>query len=977
MEKVALVAKAIADSSASMSWQAIGVLILILLCVLFGAAGKLVDGLVKLIGFLASAFEWIEARIVGGRKRRATISRRKQFLRVLDSDLASISKAEAWNDQQFTDLEAEVEAEGGYYASPLKRLLRSKSRGLRKVPSLMKAIDESTEKCLLLMGDPGSGKSVALRHLAVQMLERASRSNREKVLVPLYVNLRELSVPPGAEVNASTIKEFVIDNVRRDDVDTADYLKSNWDEFKASGTWFFLFDSFDEIPAILHAAASESAIAEYSRAIRHFMDGIDSCRGILASREYKSPSALPWPKLRILPLNEARQEALIQNTFLSDELKLIALQKISLSRTATFQNPLFLTLLCRYVKERRASPASEHELLFGHVESLAGRDTEYVQRRWGFSGEQVLSGAAALSRLFATDSMLGLAPSLAEIQSAARRGEYEWRDEDLVKLIEALTYLKIGRTDVASVDSQNRRFAFAHRRYQESLFAMYVINNPEFIPTRQLISDERWREYLLAVLQVGRAGVADRILSAALDYLEEKSPASLVRQKRFYGQSLFVMPWNDAELNRVLLVIQEAIRFRSDIDLSKVHRVVDKIANPLWSKGDYYDRLQVLRYCNAGSPAQLSRRLEIATSTGIEALQEAAVYACRYAVDPGPRLAWWMRKYVARRVFGSTSRFECLRWEAIAAELPSTYRVDASVARAKSLFETAKSLGFLVSMLSAFDHVVTRIVQQYSHVSHSREKLLRRSRAGMTGLVFAYFVLLSVALATGILSKGITPISALMSAPLIVLAALFMQKLVQISCLDVPGRLSFRIVLQDFVSRSDHFKRRVGLMLIALAICSIPGFLVLLAARKVGVFEQSDFQVVVVGSGVALGLSLVAALLVASRSKRRLIKSARALYAASPSLHQAIAVAPTERAVYDLCCIAVERGLQPEEFRNTLSVLSALERLMQRRKLNDTPKWVTHEPFDWALSGASVLIEALENTARSEDQRSASVDKED
>ena len=97
---------------------------------------------------------------------RTAIRRRQQFCRVLRSDLDTLAKSENWNDQFFTDLEAEVEAEGLYYTSALHKLLRRPTQGLRRVPSLIQAIQSSAEQSLLLVGEAGSGKSIALRHLA-------------------------------------------------------------------------------------------------------------------------------------------------------------------------------------------------------------------------------------------------------------------------------------------------------------------------------------------------------------------------------------------------------------------------------------------------------------------------------------------------------------------------------------------------------------------------------------------------------------------------------------------------------------------------------------------------------------------------------------------------------------------------------------------------------------------------------------------
>ncbi len=137
------------------------------------------------------------------------IRRRSQFCAVLDSDLAYLAKTENWNDQFFTDLEADVEMEGGYYRSFIARWLGRKSRGLRRESSLVRAIDASAERVILLVGEPGSGKSVALRHLAKQLTYRTKHSRKSEAPIPLYVNLRELIVADLDEVNADTMETAV------------------------------------------------------------------------------------------------------------------------------------------------------------------------------------------------------------------------------------------------------------------------------------------------------------------------------------------------------------------------------------------------------------------------------------------------------------------------------------------------------------------------------------------------------------------------------------------------------------------------------------------------------------------------------------------------------------------------------------------------------------------------------------------------
>jgi hypothetical protein len=195
--------------------------------------------------------------------KKEEIRRRAQFCRVLWADLSTLAKAENWNDQYFTDQEAEVETEGAYYASWLERLLRRRSRGLRKVRSLMQAIKTGAEQVVLLVGEPGSGKSVALRHLATQFAEHGARTSAETT-IPLYVNLREIGPCQDEKPTADFIKQFVLENIRRGDADTAAYVRENWDNYRTQGRWFFLFDSFDEIPAVLHAPTDSEVIRQHA-----------------------------------------------------------------------------------------------------------------------------------------------------------------------------------------------------------------------------------------------------------------------------------------------------------------------------------------------------------------------------------------------------------------------------------------------------------------------------------------------------------------------------------------------------------------------------------------------------------------------------------------------------------------------------------------------------------------------------------------
>jgi hypothetical protein len=65
----------------------------------------------------------------------------------------------------------------------------------------------------------------------------------------------------------------------------------------------FLFDSFDEIPEILHLQESERIPQEYAQAIESFLTSTGNCKAFIASREFKGPETRPWAKIRNLPLS--------------------------------------------------------------------------------------------------------------------------------------------------------------------------------------------------------------------------------------------------------------------------------------------------------------------------------------------------------------------------------------------------------------------------------------------------------------------------------------------------------------------------------------------------------------------------------------------------------------------------------------------------------------------------------------------------
>jgi hypothetical protein len=602
-------------------------------------------------------------------EKRAETRRRRQFCNALISDLSVISKSENWNDQFFTDLEAQIEAEGRFYATRLDKLMRRESAGLRRVRSLIKAIESSAEQFLLLIGDPGSGKSVALRHLAFQYARKAMLSNSGQVEIPLYINLKELSPAPQGGPTAEFIKEFVLDHIRRGDSDTAAYIKEHWDKYRGEGVWFFLFDSFDEIPAVLHAPSGSDVISKHSNAIRQFLAGMSGCRGVVASREFKGPDALPWQKFRILPMSMRRKRELVDNYFLPPTLRTVVLKQLDLTENTLYANPLFLTLLCRHVKEEKAPPVSDLGLLDKHLDRLAERDSDFLLRRYSMAPRELIDGATLLARLFAEDPHLSLAPTQDDISAALSRADVAYGHLD--RLLPALVYVKIGRSDVQEARAGDQRFTFAHRRYQEALFVRFLAQNTGYLSSRELLTDIRWREYAVTLLQTQSQEAIDALLVDAAALLIEFSESSRkISVSEDLKVDLSYFDWTGDPSFHLLSLLQEALVTRLEDVPTNLRQACKTLLWPRWCEGDLYDKQRVLSVCGLLPVPDLIDVLETSIQLGSEEMLKVAFRQCAYLPMAPSTLVSWLDRRLSDEIIVAKTRGDLAKLEAFAAKLP-------------------------------------------------------------------------------------------------------------------------------------------------------------------------------------------------------------------------------------------------------------------------------------------------------------------
>ena len=273
-----------------------------------------------------------------------------------------------------------------------------------------------------------------------------------------------------------SLREFVKETLIGDAPATlASYINSIFDQGLLDGSWVFLFDSFDEIPAILSSIDADGTVAAYRDVINVFT-GESRCRVVLASRHFRGPALGGWTQLMLLPLTPKRQMDLVRRAHLSsvsqeDEL-LMWLRELDGPLRDMVSNPLFLNLICEQVGEEGGLPATTYEVFDRFVTKRLDRDEPSVQRRHGLTA--LAAHLRRASRLRDRRSTAGPGAQMASITAAL--GE----EEAVVRAhVEGLEHVRL-----MSMTRDMTCAKFAHRRFQE-YFAT------ERVPARRRIGGRR------------------------------------------------------------------------------------------------------------------------------------------------------------------------------------------------------------------------------------------------------------------------------------------------------------------------------------------------------------------------------------------------------------------------------------------------------------------------------------------------------
>ena len=520
-----------------------------------------------------------------------------------------LNSKEDWRDYLYTELEAEVDVE--YHRRDVLSIIfaRSSPRSVKRVSSLSKALNRSHDKVILLQGEPGTGKSVALRHTALTMSIRASKVSSLKAITPLYVNLKYLHRQKNSKVDSTVIHEFVLSELTKaNDRDVEEFLSKEFEIGKSEGRWLFLFDSFDEIPEILSSTESDNIVTEYGDAISDFLSGMNSCRGVIASRYYHGPRGLPFPRFRVQPLSSHRQKQFVKRVELDTVTQYQLIKEILTAPRdlgLMLRNPLFLGIACEEVRRGKSLPTNTYGLLASYFESRLASDENRVINRFDLKPIQIRNFAEQVSYALTSNTALGLSASREDI-IAAMSSHGPLPSAEMSPYFDAMEYLKIGRTDNDANEVSNRSFSFSHRRFQEYFVTRFVISHKGAVGMDKLLLQAEWRETAVTLLQTSRESELEEVWSFIRAFLIEVYSAVFgeggATEERLQDggvsansqeTTLQTHRWPRKALH-VLRILQAGACARRNIVPEDIRGICDKLIGSVWVADDWVEQMVAL-----------------------------------------------------------------------------------------------------------------------------------------------------------------------------------------------------------------------------------------------------------------------------------------------------------------------------------------------------------------------------------------------
>jgi hypothetical protein len=403
----------------------------------------------------------------------------------LNFEIRRIDNDTSWTDEDFTPLDAEVE-------------IISNNKRKKKITDLLGAIKRNkTSKTFLVIGDPGAGKSVALRQLTKELLKEVRNTGK----LPIYINLKEWQAnktwneqsPPTSQ----ELYDFIVKSLKEiPDIYIGRFIDDYFTKMYEHGRIFFIFDSFDEIPAIMDINDSPWLIDKLSHLIFTFLNGAHDSRGLLSSRIFRKPtqSFQTSTTLEIRPFSELKIEQSFKTQLNNYSEKLaVELFRERIDLIPVARNPFTAALMIRYIKDNDLRlPSNKSEIYSNYIDSRLKECEKRITEK-SLTIIKIKSFCTDLSYKIFNTKGLGLEITIDEL----KKGLSTYSPKEIDDIADILVYAKLCRKS-----SIEKRISFVHRRFNEYFVVKYLIENEIVIDNENIAIDSRWRDSLVLYCEI-------------------------------------------------------------------------------------------------------------------------------------------------------------------------------------------------------------------------------------------------------------------------------------------------------------------------------------------------------------------------------------------------------------------------------------------------------------------------------------------
>lgn len=397
----------------------------------------------------------------------------------LVDDLKSIDNKTNWSMSYFTSLDAEVEINTG--------------RGREKrITDLLSAIKKSKERLFMVLGDPGSGKSVALRKLTRDLAAESEKTGK----IPVYINLKEWYVeekwteeyPPTIE----QLNDFVQRNLKSRDIVTARFFDKYYDRLYETGRLYFIFDSFDEIPSVLDETDGSFLIHQLSEILFRFLKGARlESQGLLASRIFRKPTQEFQSNitLEIRPFSEEKIIRTLKRSNIYSKELAERLFKERPELVPIAKNPFMATLVADFAENNQNRlPANQAEMYKSYIEKTLHDCRDRLERK-KIDVPTVYNCCEILAQeMF---GYYGLEVPIDKIRN-------KYPELPLDEVTDILRFARLGR----GVSNDTSKFSFVHRRFAEYFYVQNMLAGNVDIQLDSIPADSQQRDALVLYCEV-------------------------------------------------------------------------------------------------------------------------------------------------------------------------------------------------------------------------------------------------------------------------------------------------------------------------------------------------------------------------------------------------------------------------------------------------------------------------------------------